>query len=100
MRKQQRQRRTEVSANLIGRPRVMSQTSNVEWLVRLLGAGVAGVDTVGVYCTESALDANGEPSGIKRLWVAARGDEEGGNVGAFRSGASHASFLIRLASSS
>ena len=36
----------------------------------------AGSQTAG-----PALDADGEPSGIKRLWVAARGYEGGGVVG-------------------
>ena len=89
MRKQQRQKRTEVSTNLTGYSRVMSQTLTTEWIVRLPEAGVANVDAVVVYRTESALDANGEPSGIKRLWVAARGDEGGGIVGAFSAVASY-----------
>lgn len=66
----------------------MGQTFNTEWVVRLPEAGSANVDAVVVYRTESVLDADGEPSGIKRLWVAARGDEGGGIVGAFSAVAS------------
>lgn len=66
----------------------MSQTFNTEWIVRLPEAGAANVDAAVVYRTESALDADGEPSGIKRLWIAARGDEGGGIVGAFSAVAS------------
>lgn len=66
----------------------MAQTLNTEWIVRLPEAGASIVDAVVVYRTESALDADGEPSGIKRLWVAARGDEGGGIVGAFSAVAS------------
>lgn len=66
----------------------MNQKFNTEWVVRLPEAGSANVDAVVVYRTESVLDADGEPSGIKRLWVAARGDEGGGIVGAFSAVAS------------
>lgn len=66
----------------------MSQALNTEWIVRLPEAGVTNVDTVVVYRAESALDAGGEPSGIKRLWVAARGDEGARIVGAFSAVAS------------
>jgi hypothetical protein len=66
----------------------MNQTFNTEWIVRLPEAGSANVDAVVVYCTESSLDADGEPSGVKRLWVAARGYEGGGIVGAFSAVAS------------
>jgi len=66
----------------------MNQKFNTEWIVRLPEAGSANVDAVVVYRTESALNAGGEPSGIKRLWVAARGDEGGGIVGAFSAVAS------------
>ena len=66
----------------------MHRAFNTEWIVRLSEAGSANVDAVVVYRTESALDSDGEPSGIKRLWVAARGDEGGGIVGAFSAVAS------------
>lgn len=66
----------------------MDQTFNTEWVVRLPQAGASNVDAAVVYRTESALDADGEPSGIKRLWVAARGYEGGGIVGAFSAVAS------------
>jgi hypothetical protein len=61
----------------------VDQTFNTEWVVRLPEAGSANVDAVVVYRTESALDADGETSGIERLWVAARGYEGGGIIGAF-----------------
>lgn len=66
----------------------MKQTFITEWIVRLPEAGASHVDAVVVYRTESSLDADGEPSGIKRLWVAARGYEGGGIVGAFSAVAS------------
>ena len=66
----------------------MKQTFITEWIVRLPEAGASNVDAAVVYRTESALDADGEPSGIKRLWVAARGYEGGGIVGAFSAVAS------------
>jgi hypothetical protein len=61
----------------------VDQTFNTEWIVRLPEAGSANLDAVVVYRTESALDADGETSGIERLWVAARGYEGGGIIGAF-----------------
>jgi hypothetical protein len=61
----------------------MNQKFKTEWLIRLPEAGASNVDAVVVYRTESALDADGEPSGIERLWVAARGYEGGGIIGAF-----------------
>ena len=88
MREQQRQKRTTVSPSLAIRPRPVSKLLNTEWMVKLSGAGSSNVDTVAVYRTDSALDADGEPSGIKRLWVAARGREGGGVVGAFSAVAS------------
>lgn len=66
----------------------MSQALNTEWIVRLPEAGATNVDAIVVYRSEYALDAGGEPSGIKRLWVAARGDEGAGIVGAFSAVAS------------
>jgi hypothetical protein len=61
----------------------MKQTFNTEWIVRLPEAGASNADAVVVYRTESTVDAHGEPSGVKRLWVAARGYEGEGIVGAF-----------------
>jgi hypothetical protein len=61
----------------------MKQTFDTEWIVRLPEAGASNVDAVVVYRTESTVDAHGEPSGVKRLWVAARGYEGGGIIGAF-----------------
>jgi hypothetical protein len=61
----------------------MNPKFNTEWLVRLPETDASNVDAVVVYRTESALDTDGEPSGIERLWVAARGYEGGGIIGAF-----------------
>ena len=53
----------------------MDQTFNTEWAVWLYEAGAPEVKFVVVYRTESDLDEEGGATGIKRLWVAARGYE-------------------------
>ena len=49
----------------------MNKNSNTEWIVRLPEAGASNVDAVVVYRTESSLDADGVPSGVKRGIVGA-----------------------------
>ena len=71
----------------------MNQIFATEWIVRLSEAASASAHTVVVYRTEYALDADGD-SGIKRLWVAARGYEGGGIFGAFSAVASYADTFL------
>ncbi len=66
----------------------MNKNIASEWIIKISDTGFPSVHTVVVYSAEPSLDADGEPCGISRLWVAARGYEGGGSISAYSSVAS------------
>jgi hypothetical protein len=67
---------------------INSENTSTEWYIQLDEPAAQNVRAAVVYHTTSQLDENGEPSGISRLWVAARGYEGGGVISAFSAVAS------------